>query len=185
MFAYPWPGLSAASLKMVSVKTSAESANLPTLVVTCLSGEKLAAISLVRGMSFQQVKEAVARASTVPVSEQKLIIDGKVLDSDAMFDLLGSRCGTPDHEVNVQLVRVSSIAGTHLGKCCTCIPGPSEVCWGYHDCVKDVCPGCSHKITSKKMMTTDGCRHNGDAYGWVRLTCEECDLVQKHGWDDK
>lgn len=79
---------------------------------------------------------------------------------------------------------VKVIRGTHLGSGCACRPGPDEACWGYRDSVKTTCPQCQKIIKADPRTVTEDCRHNGDAYGWIYLTCESCGLVQKEGWDE-
>lgn len=76
-------------------------------------------------------------------------------------------------------------AGTHLGRLdCSCRPKPNQVCLGYSGAVSTTCPRCGHKIKGKKRRQVDGCRMNGDAYGWNLLLCEACGLEQKDGWDE-
>ena len=51
--------------------------------------------------------------------------------------------------------------------------------------VQQVCPRCVVHITSTSVRSTEGCRMNGDAYGWIHLMCQACGLVQKEGWDEQ
>ncbi|CAK9007650.1 Ubiquitin-like domain-containing protein [Durusdinium trenchii] len=78
---------------------------------------------------------------------------------------------------------VTNVAGTHLVQYpnCTCTPGPNEACWGYRGTVhlggevsaqtlrpmQEVCPRCQERLTGKQIRTTDGCRRNGDGYGFA------------------
>jgi hypothetical protein len=80
---------------------------------------------------------------------------------------------------------IKTLGGTHGPDAwCTCTPGPNEICVGYRRSVSQTCPGCHKKITGETRNTTDNSRMNGDAYGWIYLTCDGCGLVQKQGWDD-
>ncbi|CAE7218592.1 unnamed protein product [Symbiodinium sp. CCMP2592] len=156
------------------------------VVKSSLTGEQLAQVSARPGMSLAMLQEAVAQKSCVPASEQRLIFEGEMLQEDLLSQLL--RGTWPDGTTKeIQVVKVmKEIAGTHMGTyaSCTCTPAADEVCWGYSAMVKNICPRCGEQIASAKKSWTDGCRRNGDAYGWVMLVCEHCGLKQKHGWDD-
>ncbi|CAE7247797.1 unnamed protein product [Symbiodinium pilosum] len=135
--------------------------------------------------SLKQLKDDVAKGSKVPAWQQRLMFEDKVLDENLLSQLL-LESRMPDGKGHLQLVKIPPIAGTHLGSAaCLCTPAANEVCWGYNAAVKTTCPQCDHAIASKHISSTDGCRRNGDAYGFVRLTCESCGLTQKHGWDEK
>ncbi|CAE7687563.1 unnamed protein product [Symbiodinium necroappetens] len=132
------------------------------------------------------LKEAVAQNSRVPCAEQRLIFEGEMLQEELLSQLL-LRTWPDGTTKEIQLVKVmKDIAGTHMGRYpnCTCSPAADEVCWGYSAMVQNICPRCGQQITSAVKSWTDGCRMNGDAYGWVMLACEHCGLKQKHGWDD-
>ena len=141
-------------------------------------------VSCVKIRRLEQLKETIAQESQIPAPAQSLIFQEVVLDEDGLAQVIREAASGDVREL--QLVKVTpSLGGTHLGRCCLCSPAPDEVCWGYNDSVKRTCPQCSHEIKSPSTTTTDGCRHNGDAYGFVYLQCENCGLKQKHGWDDK
>mmetsp|Transcript_8369 Transcript_8369/g.15246 ORF Transcript_8369/g.15246 Transcript_8369/m.15246 type:complete len:178 (-) Transcript_8369:23-556(-) len=157
------------------------------VVKSSVNGEQLARISPWPDMSLLQLKEAIVKMSRVPVFQQQLMMNDKVLHQASLSRLLkeGMEETADEHgEVIIRLVKdlnMQDPAGTHLSSSCTCALAADEVCWGYDDTVKDRCPRCKHKITSKRTME---CRYKGDAYGWIRLKCQECGLTQKHGWDD-
>ncbi|CAK9094518.1 unnamed protein product [Durusdinium trenchii] len=174
-------------------------------VRSALTGEDLGMATLQPEMSMQQIKEAIAEATQVPTYQQRVLFQEQQLAEslESFVKALNEQDeDCDDHarafrvprafgrrEVCLTLVKdvtVTNVAGTHLVQYpnCTCTPGPNEACWGYRGTVQEVCPRCQERLTGKQIRTTDGCRRNGDGYGFVYWTCQSCGLVQKHGWDD-
>ncbi|CAK9093629.1 unnamed protein product [Durusdinium trenchii] len=155
-------------------------------VRSALTGEDLGMATLQPEMSMQQIKEAIAEATQVPTYQQRLLFQEQQL-AESLESFV--KALNEQDEVCLTLVKdvtVTNVAGTHLVQYpnCTCTPGPNEACWGYRGTVQEVCPRCQERLTGKQIRTTDGCRRNGDGYGFVYWTCQSCGLVQKHGWDD-
>ncbi|CAL1168682.1 unnamed protein product [Cladocopium goreaui] len=156
------------------------------LLRSALTGEDLGSFQLEQRTTLLQLKESVAKTTEVPTFHQNLMYKDRRLTRKTP-ELLEEILRLP--EVVLTLLKdasVSNVAGTHLSKYpnCLCTPGPNEACWGYRECVKQQCPQCEEMIDEKPITVTEGGRLNGDAYGWDFLTCPECGLRQKHGWDD-
>ncbi|CAK9003548.1 Ubiquitin-like domain-containing protein [Durusdinium trenchii] len=107
--------------------------------------------------------------SRVPTYQQRLLFQEQQL-AESLESFV--KALNEQDEVCLTLVKdvtVTNVAGTHLVQYpnCTCTPGPNEACWGYRGTVQEVCPRCQERLTGKQIRTTDGCRRNGDGYGFA------------------
>lgn len=131
-------------------------------------------------------------ATAVPTTATSINITASVPDqrhaqateADPQAD---ATAGDRDQALNssAKTVPVIRVQGHMPGASCACRPKTGVLCWGYRGgSCKETCPNCSVQITNSVEMMTDGCRMNGDAYGWYTLLCQSCGLLQKQGWDE-